>query len=617
MTLAKPRPTARRRTRLSGLVALLAAAALGAGTLPAYASAAPAAAEAPTVTRSDGYLTVSDGTRLKWTLLAPGPGRHPVLMQYEGYNAGSNPGRVNEAFTAEALADGYAVLGVSIRGTACSGGEFDLFDPRWGTDGAEAVTWASRQPWSTGRVGMFSFSYAGISQLLVAAQRPRGLVAVAPGMVVSDMYRDVGYPGGIANAGFPVAWEAALHASWAQALPQARTDGDLECVANIARHQALGLPRGVVVSGLSHTYRDAYYVGRSPERGLGRIDVPVLGEMAWQDEQTGPRGGLAFEQLDPARTWTVGTNGHHGMYAASPTSRRLLHRFFDRYVKGERNGWERTPHHQLWFETGAATYDPRFVVSGRTAAPRTTTQRLYLGPGGTLRASRPAGGSGSDGATAYLTPSVSAPVVSEALVVDPASYAGGLTWQTVPVDPLGSAAFTTAPLTRDLVAAGSASLDLWVRSSVPDADVQVTITEVRPDGQEQYVQRGWLRLSHRALDRARSTATRPVHPFTAAAQRDLPSGTPVLARVEVLPFAQAFRAGSRLRVRLDTPSATGLWAFAPNDLPAGLTPPSRLEVLHDARHPSALVLGRLAVDAPGRVPACGSVVSQPCRADQG
>lgn len=571
------------------------------------------ATAAPDVRRTTGYLTVADETRLKWTLLAPGAGRHPVLMQYEGYNAGSNPGRVNETFVEEALADGYAVLGVSMRGTACSGGEFSLFDRHWGTDGAEAVEWAARQPWSTGRVGMFSFSYAGISQPLVAAQRPKGLVAVAPGMVVSDMYRDVGYPGGIANAGFPAAWEAALHLSWAQALPQARIDGDAECAANVAAHQALGVPNGVVLTGFAHPYDDDFFRAHSPERGLSRIDVPVLGELAWQDEQTGPRGGLAFGRLDPRTTWTVGTNGIHGMYAASPDSRRLLHRFLDRYVKGERNGWERTPHQQLWFESSLPSYRPGFVVtSADRGAPTRAVRRLYLGRGGTLTQRPPAR---TGGATGYVTPSPSPGLASEALVVDPATYAGGLTWQVSPTVPAGTASFTTRPLSRDLVLAGSASLDLWVRSSVPDADVQVTITEVRPDGEELYVQRGWLRLSHRALDRAKSSATRPVHPHTETAQRNLPTGKPVLARVEVLPFAQAFRTGSRLRVWLDSPSVTGLWAFAPNSLPGGVGVPTRLEVLHDAAHPSALVVTDLRRDAPGRRPACGTVVSQPCRPD--
>jgi len=108
-------------------------------------------------------------------------------------------------------------------------------------------------------------------------------------------------------------------------------------------------------------------------------------------------------------------------------------------------------------------------------------------------------------------------------------------------------AYTSAPLAQDLVAAGPASLDLWLQSTGSDADIQATITEIRPDGQETYVQRGWLRASHRAEDPAQSTVLRPYQTHISTDVRPLPTG-PEFMRVEVFPFTHAFRAGSRLRV---------------------------------------------------------------------
>lgn len=230
----------------------------------------------------------------------------------------------------------------------------------------------------------------------------------------------------------------------------------------------------------------------------------------------------------------------------------------------------------------------------------------WLGDGGRLQDERPAG---PGAVTSYLTPLPSPGLVDEALVVTP-STDYGLTWENTPVTPSGYAAFETGPLPRDTTITGSSSLDLWVASAVGDADVQVTITEVRPDGQETYVQRGWLRLSHRALDRRASTRTRPVHPHTQAALLQVEPGDPVRARVEVLPVTHAFRAGSSLRLWLDTPSQTGLWGFLPN--PA---PPTQLTVLHDADHPSRLVTRVLPGRAPVPLPACGTLASQPCRPD--
>ena len=79
----------------------------------------------------------------------------------------------------------------------------------------------------------------------------------------------------------------------------------------------------------------------------------------------------------------------------------------------------------------------------------------------------------------------------------------------------------------------SSSLDLYIKSSAKDTDLQVTLSEVRPDGQETYVQNGWLRASHRKLDVKRSTA---VDPFPTHLKKDaatLPAGafTLVLERL--------------------------------------------------------------------------------------
>ena len=64
--------------------------------------------------------------------------------------------------------------------------------------------------------------------------------------------------------------------------------------------------------------------------------------------------------------------------------------------------------------------------------------------------------------------------------------------------------------------AGSGSADLWIAADAEDVDLQVTLSEVRPDGQEMLVQSGWLRASHRALDEDASTNLRPRHRHTAA-----------------------------------------------------------------------------------------------------
>src|SRR4029077_1552021 len=112
-----------------------------------------------------------------------------------------------------------------------------------------------------------------------------------------------------------------------------------------------------------------------------------------------------------------------------------------------------------------------------------------------------------------------------------------------PVKPAPGAAvsYTSAPLTKDAAALGSGSLDLWMASTAVDTDLQVTLTEVRPDGQEEYVQTGWLRASHsKVAPDARpndadlfekSTPTRPYQTHQQADQAFLTPGTPTKMRV--------------------------------------------------------------------------------------
>ena len=65
--------------------------------------------------------------------------------------------------------------------------------------------------------------------------------------------------------------------------------------------------------------------------------------------------------------------------------------------------------------------------------------------------------------------------------------------------------------------------------------------------------RGWLAASHRKLDVRASTATMPVHTHREADAQPLESGKPTPMRIEVFPFEHVFRAGSRIRLIIDTP----------------------------------------------------------------
>lgn len=578
--------------------------------MTAAAVATPARAAEPVV--EDGYVTVSDGTKLRFHVeRPPGDGPFPVILQYDGYSAGSAPDfGAQPELRDRLLAKGYAFAGVSIRGTGCSEGAFDLFEPQWWTDGAEVVEWLNARPWAGRGVGMYGYSYPGITQLGVAALRPPALKAIAPASIVWDLYRDVGYPGGIPNAAFASLFSFQQEQPSLSAVPEAGLGGDVPCLANHVVGRATYRP--FALEALLSPFADGPF--DYPRRSVGptadRIEVPALTVDYWQDEQTGSRvGGLLepggiLRTLDPSRTWALWSNGNHDLTPDNPAWLDLSERFFERFLGGKDNGFEQdTPHVQLDHEVRTSNNLPRWRQALATLpSPRPAT--LHLRAGGALLPGAPLI---DEGAARYAAPLPSPGT-------DPLPFMPELQldrlWRT-PQAPVGRSVFTTPKLGRTVTLMGSASADLHVASTASETDLQVTLSEVRPDGQEVYVQRGWLRVSKRKLDPQRSTPTRPFYTFREADAQPVARGARVLARVEVFPFSHTFRAGSALRLIVDTPmGTTGDWGSLVHPEP-GIVSISRSPAA-----PSKLVVGVLddAGAVPASLPPCGELRNQPCRA---
>ncbi|WP_420426788.1 CocE/NonD family hydrolase [Algiphilus sp.] len=555
-----------------------------------------------------GYIAVSDGTRLRYHMQrlegAP-PG--PVVMQYDGYDAGTG-GYFSDIPEVKAalMRKGYSILGVSVRGTGCSSGGFDLFDPQRAIDGAEAVEWAAVQPWSDGNIGMIGYSYPGIMQLFVAGQKPPHLKAIAPANVIFDLYRDVGAPGGILNGAFTALFTVQQQAPGALGLPDAIAQADPECITNYLANRLAY--QSFIVDGIQSPHIDGTFgwMERSPAATAAQIDVPVLTINFWQDEQTGSRiGGLLepgglLNVLGLEQSWTVMSNGNHDLTWGHPLYAEMLVSFYEHYLRGVDNGWPTTPRVQILHELDASTLQPNWITTfDEFPEPRPTA--LYLHANGHLANDAPSTLEASDSYIYPLPSTATNPLPDSVDILDQL-------WR-LPAPDQGRVVFTTPVLQEDLQLLGSASLDLWLASTAQDTDIQATLTEVRPDGQEVYVARGWLRASKRALDASRSTPTRPFQQHTEDSVAMLTPGEPSFMRLEIFPFAHRFRAGSALRLIIDGPVATtGDWG-------AFLNPtPSINRVLHDLAHPSRLVIGVMDDDEPRpEARACGALANQPCR----
>ncbi len=509
----------------------------------------------------------------------------------------------------------FAVVSVQMRGSGCSGGAFDLFDLPTTYDGYDAVETVAAQPWVRRRkVGLAGISFSGITQLFVGGTQPPHLAAIAPMSVTDDLYTGTGYPGGIFNSGFAQSWivermQNAEPAPSSGSQPYANAlvkMGDRHCIANqklrLQTQDALALQK-------ENPYRTpALFARRSPGAWLKRVKVPTFLIGQFQDEQTGGHFAESLKNLDDnPNVWITLQNGVHADSLSPSTVTRwaeflnlfvgdrvpripptvlslssALFRFLadaesapvqqSRFanftsVAAAKAIFRRDPRVRLLMDNGAGPQGPGSIGAtweldyGSWLPKATRPTRYYLGPKGALGARPKSARSARYVADPKARPRQTLPGngAEDAWKAQPPYV-----W--APIAPGKGLGFVSARLRRDVVMAGPSSLDVYLKSSASNTDLQVTLSEVRPDGNETYVQNGWLRASHRKLDPAASTAIDPLPTHLRRDAAPLPKGRYALVRVPIYPVAHAFRAGSRIRVTIE---ATGgdrpRWNFATVD----------------------------------------------------
>ncbi|MSO59937.1 MAG: CocE/NonD family hydrolase [Ilumatobacteraceae bacterium] len=600
-----------------------------------------------------GYLTTRDGTTLSINVMLPGKiskGPFPTVVEYSGYGP-SNPGDTIFGQLINAL--GYAYIGVNMRGTGCSGGSFRFFEPMQRLDAYDAIEAIAAQPWvKFNKVGMVGISYPGISQLFAASTQPPSLAAITPLSVLDDSARATLYPGGILNTGFAVEWtkqRVEQAKPFGQGWEQGLVDkGDTVCATN----QKL---RGQNPDLLAEIDAEQFYTPEvgdeiNPRMFVGKINVPVFLAGAWQDEQTGGHFATMLDQFTSApQLYVYLVNGLHteslvstgifprlveflDLYVArknpSLTAAKLVapllastiigvngvdfgpDRFIGKSYEEALSAYEAEPRVHVLFEEGSAdgvasgSASPRWISAFESwPIPQAIATTWYLGDDKTLTPDLP---DPSDKSDSYKADPKS---IAQTFYKDSGSiWKAGVKWDW-PYNTDGTAAtFTSAPLAETTVIAGSGSADLFIQSSTPDTDLEVTVSEIRPDGQEMYVQSGWLRASHRVLDTEQSTVLRPVQGHYEKDAAPLPANEWTSVRVEIFPFAHAFRAGSRLRINIDAPGGNRAeWEFLT------ISDGETVQIAHGADHPSGIVLSVVTgIEVPVAYPKC-ILRGQPCR----
>jgi predicted acyl esterase len=610
-----------------------------------------------------GYLRTRDGTELAIDVRLPGgSGPYPTLIEYAGYGY-ADPAGAQSGIAQIANLLGFAVVDVNMRGTGCSGGAFDYFEPLQSLDGYDVIETVARQPWVLHRrVGMMGISYGGISQLFVAASEPPSLSAIAPLSVIDDTATTL-YPGGILNTGFALSWAQdrvhdAKPASATGGQPWALKriqQGDQTCKANQALH-------GEAVNLIAKVHANQYYVRAvadpvAPITFVKKIKVPTYLACQWTDEQTGGHcADLAQHFTGTQRKWFTFTNGAH-IDSLDPATFTRWYDFLELYVARQAPhlsgtvqalaptiyqaamgipgiglpsdpiqaqssyaaalaAFQRLASVRILFDNGAGNATPLAPVPSfeqsfsRFPLPGTQARSWYLGAGGRLSSTK----AGKAGADRFTWNPRARPATD--FSGDTASGPNGL-WTTTPgyhwlQNPAGSAlSYLTSPLGGNTGVVGAGALQAWIKSSAASVDLQVTISEVRPDGKETFVQGGWLRTSERKLDPRKSTLLEPVLTRRRADAARLPQGRWTKVTVPLYYEGHLYRRGSRIRVTITAPGGDQpIWAFA-DTTPSGT---AKVSLAYSRQRASRLILPVVpGIRVPTGLPPCPSLRGEPCR----
>jgi predicted acyl esterase len=418
----------------------------------------------------------------------------------------------------------YACVRVDSRGAGCSPGFIDHFSPRETKDFYDCIEWAGVQPWSSGKVGLNGISYYGINQWQVASREPPHLAAMCIWEGAADWYRDMTHHGGI----LCTFWEnwydmqvKTVQYGSGERGKRSRVHGELVCGPEFLPDQALAKNRSNFGGDiLAHPLDDDYHRARSPI--WPKVKVPFLSAANWGGQPLHPRGNFeGFVRAGSKQKWLEVHGIEHWTHFYTDYGRNLQLRFFDYFLHDKKNRWDKEPPVRL-----QVRHVDRFVERTENEWPlkRTKWTRFYLVSAG--------------GALAAKPPKKKSVLKFEAM-------GDGVT-------------FITPPLARETEIAGPSAVKLFVSSSTSDADIFAVLRVFSPDLREVVFQgaidphtpvgQGWLRASHRQLDKKLSKPYRPYHTHTK--KQPLKPGEVVALDIEIWPTSIVVPVGHRIALTI-------------------------------------------------------------------
>ncbi len=460
---------------------------------------------------SDGMTLVSDH------YYPAGRGAHPTLLMRQPYGR-DIASTVVYAHPVWFARHGYNVVIQDVRGRGGSEGEFYPFRHER-VDGAETIQWLRSRPESNGKIGMYGFSYQGMTQLLAAAEEPEGLVCIAPGMTVHDLFRGWFYHNGALRLASSLGWGLQMLKEDARRLELSEASDALEAAWLNVRNEPLSAPyrqnpallqAGLppyVLNWFDHDTPSHYWEEMDVSGSLLQIKVPALHVSGWFD--TYLKGSIdGFLALTAGAGSEVARNNQYlvagpwvhipwgdlvgeqnfGSEALLDTDALLL-RWFNHWLKssGEFVEEPKVRHFALgankWF-TADAWGSPSSLEFFLRSAERANSRK-------------------GTGVLSTAAPSVEEP--RDVFVYDPEVPVHGPGGPTSVSGPTNQAAlemgnnllvYTTPPLTSPVRVFGHPEVEIYCATSAPCADLVAKLVRVTPHGRAEFICIGIARSSY-------------------------------------------------------------------------------------------------------------------------
>ena len=555
-------------------------------------------------------VPMRDAAVLRADLLLPDSGGpFPTLVYRTPYN--KTAAEENSTLFLHAVERGYAVVVEDVRGRYASDGEF-LPYMQEGRDGFDTIEWAAGQRWSNGAVGTIGLSYPGAVQWLAAVEHPPHLRAMAPAMTFSSP-RDFFYAGGT----FDLSWAEWILTNIApdvrekkglagpRTAEEARQAYSREAARILNFLPLSGLPDLQDVAPwyyewLRHPPEDVWWNWAEIRGKYDAVSAAVLNLSGWYDEDYGPEGATTnFSGLVAARTKGAAAPGQpaagahaalvlgpwvHGASATAQTASGerqfgpaaaidyddVVLGWMDLQLKNDATGWKQSKAVRYFVMGENAWHD-----ADTWPPPSHMVPYFLVGPaeGGTRGSLSPSRGRGaptsafaSDPAHPFTDPYGNAP--------------GAHDYRRVQRGGRDSVIFETAPFEADLDVAGRITAEIYFSCDAPDADVWLRLYDVAADGTSFNLMSPGLDVQRASL---RDGRTRQM----------LTPDKPVRISFTNLPTANRFLAGHRLRVQISGefhPHFSRNLHSGESESESAVTRPAAMTILHDASHPSRVML---------------------------